>query len=150
VDWTFKVRALERVLIVCGGILSLVLGYLLFVKGVSGEASLIAEFDRTKIQLINALPGIFFALFGAVILIFMARSNIKATLTSPENSSNPIEPTDGRDPPFPPLSGAEADANEVMKMLQSGKYQILHIAAHGLPPEDKDPQTTNEEPNKAN
>jgi hypothetical protein len=69
-DWTFHLRAIERLVVVVGGILSLYLGYALFVKGVSGKASLKVEYDKSKLQLANAAPGIFFGLLGAFILVF--------------------------------------------------------------------------------
>jgi hypothetical protein len=61
-------RGLERILASVAGIVALVLAALLYRWGVSGEASLSLEQDKTKLQLANASPGILFALFGAVLL----------------------------------------------------------------------------------
>ena len=68
IEWVFIIRGVERILIVVAGIICIYLGYLLFVKGVSGEASIKAQKSNVKFQLSNAAPGIFFALFGALIL----------------------------------------------------------------------------------
>ena len=75
-DLNLALRAVERLLIVLTGALCIYLGYLLFVKGVSGKASLRVEHDKSKLQLANAMPGIFFALFGASILVFMAKQSV--------------------------------------------------------------------------
>ncbi len=144
-QWTFRLRSLERLVVVLGGVLSLCLGYLLLIKGLSGEARLIVEFDKTKVQLTNALPGIFFALFGSAILIVALRQNVTASLQEGRNpSSDP--------PPFPGLPGALAEAqavqvalgatnplnleakdvDNIMRGLRSGEYRILHLAAHGV------------------
>ena len=45
------------------------LGYKLFVLGVTGEASLSVQSDTVSGQLINAAPGLFFAVGGIVALI---------------------------------------------------------------------------------
>jgi hypothetical protein len=86
VDWNLTLRGAERILIVLAGILCIYLGYLLFVKGVSGKASLRAEFDKTKLQLANAMPGVFFALFGVVLLVFTIRQNVTLDAVIPYTS----------------------------------------------------------------
>jgi len=63
-------RGLERVAIVLGGITAIVLGALLFRWGVSGAASLKVQHDQLKVQLLNAAPGVFFAFFGAGVLLW--------------------------------------------------------------------------------
>ena len=70
------IRGIERIIIVIAGIVSLYLGYSLFIKGVSGEASLHVEHNKTKIQLLNAAPGLFFAALGCVILVYSILNNI--------------------------------------------------------------------------
>ena len=67
-------RMIERSLIVVGGILSIYLGYKLFVLGVDksqGEASAFG------IHLKNFGPGLFFAALGAVILVTTMQAAIK-------------------------------------------------------------------------
>src|SRR5215471_1875793 len=80
-------RGCERLLIVIAGMLSITLGYFLFIKGVSGKASLKAEYSKSKLQLANAAPGIFFSLFGASILIYAIRQSIKLDKTLPVESN---------------------------------------------------------------
>lgn len=67
-DWVVTGRSVELVTgMLLGGLLCW-LGYKLFEIGVSGKASLIAERGKLKFQLINASPGIFFALFGSLLI----------------------------------------------------------------------------------
>jgi hypothetical protein len=47
------------------------LGYRLFVLGVTGQASLSIESDTVSGQLLNAAPGLFFALGGIVTAMMM-------------------------------------------------------------------------------
>ena len=55
---------------ILAGVFIINLGYKLFIKGVNGEASLKIEYEKSKAQLANAAPGIFFALGGILIIIF--------------------------------------------------------------------------------
>jgi hypothetical protein len=62
-------RMVERIIVVCGGILCIYLGYLLFQIAVLKQESsgklktALFEFTATKVG-----PGVFFALFGAYVL----------------------------------------------------------------------------------
>lgn len=67
-DWIFYFRGAERLLIVGAAAMSIYLGYKLFIMGVTGKASLLVQYEKSKLQLINAAPGLFFALFGALVL----------------------------------------------------------------------------------
>lgn len=49
--------------------MAIYLGYKLFVLGVTGEASIVVDATTIKGQLINAAPGLFFAVGGLVALI---------------------------------------------------------------------------------
>jgi len=61
-------RSVELIVgMLLGGLLCW-LGYKLFEIGVSGKASLSAEHGKLKFQLINASPGILFALFGSFLI----------------------------------------------------------------------------------
>ena len=53
------------------------LGYKLFILGVTGEASLSIESDKVTGQLINAAPGLFFALGGISSLIISIWKGVK-------------------------------------------------------------------------
>ncbi len=63
-------------LVVVSG-LSIWLGYRLFVLGVSGEASLSVNAQDVSGKLLNAAPGLFFALGGIVALIVIAWKGVK-------------------------------------------------------------------------
>ena len=72
-------RMMERSLIVLGGILSIFLGYRLFVLGIDksqGSASALG------IELKNFGPGLFFAALGAVILVTTMRAVISVGATA--------------------------------------------------------------------
>lgn len=60
--------------------LTIWLGYHLFILGVTGEASLIVEAEDVSAQLLNAAPGLFFAVGGIIALIAIAWKgvNVKA------------------------------------------------------------------------
>ncbi len=69
---------LFRLSIICAGVISMMLGYRLFCKGVwpggsgGGEASSVdATFAGTKFSLKNAAPGTCFGLFGVIIISMM-------------------------------------------------------------------------------
>ena len=71
---------LFRLSIIAAGIISVILGYRLFIKGVfpggdipqsPGGHSVDAEVAGAKFKLLNAAPGTCFALFGAIILVAM-------------------------------------------------------------------------------
>jgi hypothetical protein len=85
------------------------LGYLLFVKGLSGEASLIVEYDKAKIQLFNALPGIFFALFGGGILIAALRQSVSGSL---QLGRGPVDRS-----PSPSENSGSASENEAASTI---------------------------------
>ncbi|CAK8724426.1 hypothetical protein KKHLCK_14130 [Candidatus Electrothrix laxa] len=70
----FYIYALTfRLAIIAAGIVSIVLGYKLFVIGVMGEgrANVNAQAGPVKLTLDNAGPGLVFALFGAFIITVM-------------------------------------------------------------------------------
>jgi hypothetical protein len=60
---------LFKMLPVFVGAFAIWLGYKLFVLGVSGQASLDVQSKTIKAQLLNAAPGLFFAVGGIVIVI---------------------------------------------------------------------------------
>lgn len=57
-----------------------ILGYKLFVSGVGGKSSLIANSgNKFSFQLVNAAPGLFFLLAGAVLATFvLVRTEVRA------------------------------------------------------------------------
>ena len=70
----FKISAV----IVSG--LSIWLGYRLFVLGVTGEASLMIDAQDVSGQLLNAAPGLFFALGGIFALIVIVWRDVEVRL----------------------------------------------------------------------
>lgn len=74
-------RIFERIAVTVAGLLFIWLGYNLFVKGVSGEASLKASKGDGEVQLLNAAPGIFFAFFGMLLIGFVSFNQIEFPAT---------------------------------------------------------------------
>jgi hypothetical protein len=62
-------RAVERIIVVAFGGISLILGWNLFKSGILRQQQ--AEFSKAgfSIKMLNVGPGVFFALFGAAILV---------------------------------------------------------------------------------
>ena len=67
--------------VVVSGI-SIYLGYMLFILGVTGKASLSIESNTVSGQLINAAPGLFFAIGGIVALIIIVWKGVKINFGS--------------------------------------------------------------------
>lgn len=59
---------IRLVSVISGGV-SIYLGYMLFLKGVTGQASISVDTSTLSGQIINAAPGLFFALSGVVIIV---------------------------------------------------------------------------------
>lgn len=62
-------RGLERLMVVAGGIVSIVCGMFLFKWGVGGEAKLLVRHKETQAQWVNATPGGIVILFGIAVLV---------------------------------------------------------------------------------
>jgi len=60
---------LFKALPIIGGCLSIWFGYRLFILGVTGRASLSVGTQTIRGQLLNAAPGLFFAIGGIVVLV---------------------------------------------------------------------------------
>lgn len=91
---------LFRLSIIIAGIISIILGYRLFCRGIESEksagrgAELNAEIGNTKFTLKNAAPGIFFALFGVVIIsIMFAAGGPELTLKTLRKSAENCQTT---------------------------------------------------------
>ncbi len=67
-------RAIERLSIMAGAIACIIIGYRLFIAGVSGKASLVAEATKFKLRLVNASPGLASMALGVILLITLAVS----------------------------------------------------------------------------
>ena len=66
----------------CG--LAIYLGYKLFIAGVTGQASLSVETKTVTGQLLNAAPGLFFAVGGVVGLICSIIKGVQVSLGDPD------------------------------------------------------------------
>jgi len=85
-DITPILRMLERSLIVAGGIISIYLGYRMFVLGIDNPQGSASAFG---VQLKNFGPGLFFAALGAVILIttMKAAISVESPMTTPREQA---------------------------------------------------------------
>jgi tetratricopeptide (TPR) repeat protein len=61
-------RSLEIAIAILAGAFLCLLGYLLFRHGLTEKSDLDLEFRKLKLKIFSATPGLFFALFGTVIL----------------------------------------------------------------------------------
>jgi len=61
----------------CISLASIYLGYRLFILGVSGKASLIIDANSFSGQLVNASPGLFFAIGGLIANIIISWKGTK-------------------------------------------------------------------------
>ena len=90
----FSVKLLPMII----SLIAIYLGYKLFILGVTGKASLIINSKDISGQLINAAPGLFFAIGGFICLIFSiikgARFNIPKGTFSMDMPSDPKDTID--------------------------------------------------------
>lgn len=70
------------------GGLSIYLGYRLFVLGVTGQASLSVDAKTIKGQLLNAAPGLFFAVGGITTVIIASLKGMRMVLQSGDSPSS--------------------------------------------------------------
>ena len=75
-----------KLLTVAASAFAIYLGYYLFVLGVTGQASLVVESRSWDAQLVNAAPGLFFAVGGLAALI---ASILKGVRVSARPSGRP-------------------------------------------------------------
>jgi hypothetical protein len=76
-------RGVERIAVTCSGTLAIYLGYRLFRIVAEGEASAEAEYGKFNFKMQKVAPGIFFALFGAAILIYSLVSTARLDVGLP-------------------------------------------------------------------
>ena len=81
-----------------GGILALYLGYRLFILGVTGQASLSVNSSSISGQLLNATPGLFFAVGGVVILVAVTLKGVNLDFAHTDGKKIPAT-TKKNDPP---------------------------------------------------
>ena len=86
-------RMVERSLIVLGGILSIYLGYKLFVLGIDKTQGSASAFKL--IELKNFGPGLFFAALGAVVLVTTMKAAIRVNPETTIQQSTSVKENDG-------------------------------------------------------
>ena len=67
------------------------LGYRLFILGVTGQASLSVNSTTVSGQLINAAPGLFFAVGGITIIVAAVCKGVQISFADPESSAQEDE-----------------------------------------------------------
>lgn len=99
--WIWE-RAIERLLIVLFGGLSLVLGWYLFKLGILKRQEAELSGGGWKIKLMNVGPGVFFALFGSIVFIVAAVRPVSLEIPGNgkvSNNHNPINLNYGTEGP---------------------------------------------------
>ena len=66
-----------------GAIFTIYLGYRLFILGVTGQASLSIQSQSISGQLLNAAPGLFFAIGGIIVLIIVVWNGVNIEFHDP-------------------------------------------------------------------
>ena len=77
---------LFKILPIVAGMLALLLGYRLFILGVTGQASLSVQSKDVSGQLLNAAPGLFFAVGGVVTIVIATWKGVKISFAPEENA----------------------------------------------------------------
>lgn len=88
-------RAVERVIVCIFGGVSMILGWNLFRAGVLTDQTASVTFQKLSAKIERAGPGVFFALFGAAILVYALRSPLSvsgATQISPAVAQEKVGP----------------------------------------------------------
>ena len=124
----------SRMLIVAAGIVSMVLGYRLFVRGAntasSGESqsTIEASVAGARFTLKNAAPGTAFALFGAILVVVMLiQSSPSVTLETLNKYRASGEPAVSGSGPQTP-----SETSETLRMRGEGQNTISSITKQGM------------------
>lgn len=80
------IRGAERLLVVCFGGMSIYLGYRLFFIAASNRGSLDAAIKDWKLSSKNLAPGVFFSLFGMVVLSLALSNSLSLESSQPSAS----------------------------------------------------------------
>lgn len=121
-------RTIERLLIVIVSGLSLYLGYRLF--GVNDDPKGILEAhtgDKLFLKMRNIGPGVFFALFGSVVLVWVVRSPVD--VTRPSTASGPSGPTavTVRDAMPAVSTGGKVSDTELIQSLTTMEHAVAQL-----------------------
>jgi hypothetical protein len=82
--------AVERLLVVGAGLISILLGWNLFVRAIIPNQSGTIAVGEWKVELKTVGPGIFFSLFGTVILVYVLINPAKYTTTVSDAATGPV------------------------------------------------------------
>jgi len=116
-----------RISVLIAGIISIIIGYKLFLKGlysehISNNANLDASIGEWKITLKNAGPGTFFALFGLIIIHSMIQNG---------NPELVIEKYSNKEKLFQPSEVVKADvAKSTTTQDKSSTNNIIHKSSY--------------------
>jgi hypothetical protein len=123
-------RAAERIVVAIAGVVALTFGYRLFEKA-ADLGSLSAEIpQKIKLQMQRIGPGIFFALFGTAILIYVMSSNVAMVPTSAAGATAPVLRFSG--PVQEALSSKEKSAQAAHAI------EVIKTFAVAVPPQTKE------------
>ena len=114
-----------KVLPVLVGAGSIYLGYRLFILGVTGQASLSLQSATVSGQLLNAAPGLFFAIGGIAIVLVAIWKGVEIVQ---RRQHPPVEPPQPSDPPV--TSGGRGP---ILTPRVGGEFS--EIGLHGAPSE---------------
>lgn len=70
-------RSIERYLIVLSAIVCIICGTFMLIRGVTGSSDAEWRSSALSLKLFKISPGVFFGLFGAVILVFSIQAQVK-------------------------------------------------------------------------
>jgi hypothetical protein len=82
--------AIERVLVVAAALTSIVLGWNLFVRAITISQSGTISAGDWKFEFKSVGPGIFFSLFGSVILVYVLFRPAQYTVSMPSGPGGPV------------------------------------------------------------
>jgi hypothetical protein len=88
-NMTFILYYTFKVLPMLVSVFAIWLGYKLFILGVTGQASLSVESKTVSGQLVNAAPGLFFAVGGIVALIVSIFKGVSIDFETPDEEGEP-------------------------------------------------------------
>jgi hypothetical protein len=107
-SWLFALYFFFKVLPVLVGAGSIYLGYRLFILGVTGQASLSVQSATVSGQLLNAAPGLFFAIGGIAIVLLAIWKGVDIVQRRRRPPVEPPHPSDRPGPILRPRVGGES------------------------------------------
>lgn len=117
-----------RCAIIAAGIVSIVLGYRLFIHGITAAnqgAALDTSIAGMSFKLQNAAPGTFFAIFGVIIISVMLGTSPPEYKKSTQASSGAERNVTGTPATTVSTLTLRADGNEVAGLIEKGNNYIV-------------------------